>query len=209
MVFGPERPGECALNGWRIGDISMNTPAQIRASRALLGWDQLDLANAAGVDHSTIQRMERLGPEHCASATIVKVREALERAGILFLKSGLEGAGIQLTRSREFLDKLERIPSQFSEDFDQKSAANAQLENFIEETLRFYKGDVNEDQQVRAKLSQLQTTLEYEIKRRGRDRTAALCRDVCDMVFKIQTSAVIDGKPEAVLHSARAKLTSD
>src|SRR3954464_44605 len=62
-------------------ELVMNTPAQIRASRVLLGWDQHDLASAAGVDRSTIQRMEHLGPEHCERINVSKVREALEAAG--------------------------------------------------------------------------------------------------------------------------------
>jgi transcriptional regulator with XRE-family HTH domain len=164
----------------------MNTPAQIRACRVLLGWDQHDLASAAGVDRSTIQRMEHLGPEHCEPINVAKVREALQAAGIVFIKSGLEGAGVRLSRSREFLDDLIRIGSQGSEGDDQKLAAKAHLENFVLETKRFFKGDVYEDEQVRAKLRDLRTMLEHEIKRGNRDQVAGLFRHVRDLLANVE-----------------------
>jgi transcriptional regulator with XRE-family HTH domain len=164
----------------------MNTPAQIKASRVLLGWDQYDLASAAGVDRSTIQRMEHLGPEHCEPTNVSKVREALEAAGILFIKGGLEGAGVQLSRSREFLDDLIRILSQGSDDAGKK-LGKAQLDKFITETRRFFKGDVHEDEEVRKRLSDLQAMLGYEIKRRNPDRVAALCRYVSNILAEFQT----------------------
>ncbi|MFQ5764104.1 MAG: helix-turn-helix domain-containing protein, partial [Rhodospirillales bacterium] len=36
----------------------MITSTQMRAARALLGWDQKDLAQASGLSLPTIQRME-------------------------------------------------------------------------------------------------------------------------------------------------------
>jgi hypothetical protein len=148
----------------------------------LLGWDQYELAHAAGVGRSTIERMERLGPEHCTSTNVAKVRKALEAAGILFIKSGLVGAGLRLTRSREFVDDLIRIGSRGTEDGNLKMAAKAHLENFVLETKRSFKGDVNEDEQVRAKLNDLRAMLEYEMKRRNRDHIAGLCRYVCTIL---------------------------
>jgi transcriptional regulator with XRE-family HTH domain len=166
----------------------MNTPAQIRASRVLLGWDQHDLASAAGVDRSTIQRMEHLGPEHCEHANVARVRKALEAAGILFIKGGLEGAGVRLSRSREFLDDLVRIVSQGSAEVDQELAAKSHLENFVLETKRFFKGDVNEEEQVCAKLNDLRAMLEQEIKRRKRPETAGLFRYVCSILTSSATA---------------------
>ena len=166
----------------------MNTPAQIRASRVLLGWDQHDLASAAGVDRSTIQRMEHLGPEHCEHTNVARVRKALEAAGILFIKGGLEGAGVRLSRSREFLDDLIRIVSQGSAEADQELAAKSHLENFVLETKRFFKGDVNEEEQVCARLNDLRAMLEQEIKRRKRPEIAGLFRYVCSMLTSSATA---------------------
>jgi transcriptional regulator with XRE-family HTH domain len=160
----------------------MNTSNQMKACRALLRWEQKELAKASGVNRSTIQRMERLGPEHWSPANTAKVREALKKGGIIFIKSGLEGAGIRLTRSREFLDELAKIKSH-SSDVQQKSAAKAQFEHFKAETHHFFKGDVNETEQIRSKLNHLRATLEDEIERRGKDQLSFLCSYVCSIMI--------------------------
>jgi transcriptional regulator with XRE-family HTH domain len=159
---------------------AMNSSKEMRACRVLLGWRQEELAEASGVHLSTIERMERLGPEHWSATSAVKVRHALENGGIIFVKSGLEGAGIRLTRSREFLDDLAEIGSTIPADVDRKAAAKARFENFTAEIHRFYKGDANETEQIRSKLSQLRATLEFEIARRGEDQVSALYSYVCN-----------------------------
>jgi len=71
---------------------------QIRAGRALLGWDQVKLAAIAGVSAITIKRLEAAGEEiHAQFATVMKVKTAFEKAGVLFLgeESGL-GYGVRL-----------------------------------------------------------------------------------------------------------------
>jgi transcriptional regulator with XRE-family HTH domain len=166
----------------------MNTSKQIKACRVLLAWAQTDLAEASGVDRSTIQRMERLGPGHWSATNAAKVRQALENGGIIFIKSGLEGAGIRLTKSRELLEDLAEIVSNIPSDVHQKSAATARFEIFKAETHSFYKGDVYEAEQIRSKLSHLMATLEFEIKRRGQDDpVSALYSYVCS--FMTRTSA--------------------
>jgi hypothetical protein len=73
---------------------------QIRAGRALLGWDQAKLAEVAGVSIITVKRLEAAGEEiHAQFATVVKVKTAFEDAGVLFLgeESGL-GYGVRLRR---------------------------------------------------------------------------------------------------------------
>jgi transcriptional regulator with XRE-family HTH domain len=83
----------------------MISGVQIRAGRALLGWDQARLAEAAGVSVITVKRLEAAGEElHAQFATVIKVKSAFERAGVLFLgqESGL-GYGVRLrdlTRQR-------------------------------------------------------------------------------------------------------------
>ena len=75
---------------------------QIRAARALLGWDQARLARQAGVSIITVKRLEAAGEDiHAHFATILKVKTAFEDAGVLFLgeESGL-GYGVRLRPSQ-------------------------------------------------------------------------------------------------------------
>ncbi len=59
------------------------TAAQMRAARALLGIDQRQLAEMAGVSLPTIQRMEAsAGTVRGVIDTLTKLVEALDRAGI-------------------------------------------------------------------------------------------------------------------------------
>ncbi len=170
----------------------MNTSKQIKACRALLGWEQTDLAEASGVNRSTIQRMERLGRGHWSATKAAKVRQALENGGIIFIKSGLEGAGIRLTKSREFLEDLAEIGSNIPSDVHQKSAAKARFETFKAEAHSFFKGDVYETEQIRSKLRQLKATLEFEIKRRGQDPTSALYSYVCSFMTNFENLGEAD-----------------
>jgi transcriptional regulator with XRE-family HTH domain len=76
----------------------MISGVQIRAGRALLGWDQAKLAKAAGVSIITVKRLEAAGEEIRAQfGTVMKVKSAFEKAGVLFLgeESGL-GYGVRL-----------------------------------------------------------------------------------------------------------------
>jgi transcriptional regulator with XRE-family HTH domain len=77
------------------------TPAQLRAARALLGWDQRQLAEAAGLSLPTIQRMEGSdGTVRGQVDSLVKVVESLERAGVVLLAEGAPspngGRGVRL-----------------------------------------------------------------------------------------------------------------
>ena len=64
---------------------------QIRAARALLGWSQAKLAEAAGVSVITVKRLEA-SPEafHARFDIVMKVKTAAERAGVVFL-DGADG----------------------------------------------------------------------------------------------------------------------
>lgn len=67
----------------------MITPAQMRAARSLLGWDQRRLAREAGISLPTIRRME--GSEGNVRGNVdslVKVVEALDRAGVTLIAEG-------------------------------------------------------------------------------------------------------------------------
>ncbi len=68
--------------------------AQMKAARALLGWDQRQLAEASGVSLPTIRRME--ASEHNVRGnvdTLVKVVEAFERAGLVLIAEGAPSDG--------------------------------------------------------------------------------------------------------------------
>ncbi len=60
----------------------------------LLRWDQKSLAEAAGVSHVTVRRLEaRPGPLVANRSTIAKLRSALESAGIVFVEEDGDGQG--------------------------------------------------------------------------------------------------------------------
>jgi transcriptional regulator with XRE-family HTH domain len=69
---------------------------QIRAARALLAWRQEDLAKAAKVGLATIQRIEQTGGVAMANmSTLLRLQEALEKAGIRFIDAGAgQGFGV-------------------------------------------------------------------------------------------------------------------
>lgn len=88
----------------------MISGVQIRAGRALLGWDQARLAKVAGVSIITVKRLEASGEDiHAHFATVNSVKSAFENAGVMFLseESGL-GYGVRLRvrrRGRPQTDK--------------------------------------------------------------------------------------------------------
>lgn len=62
---------------------------QMKAARALLGWDQRQLANAAGVSVPTVQRMESSdGTVRGNVDTLVKIVDALANAGVVLISEG-------------------------------------------------------------------------------------------------------------------------
>lgn len=66
-------------------------------ARAALGWTSLDLAGKAGVGVNTVNRFEA-GTES-RSASVAKMRAALENAGVLFISENGEGPGVRLRKS--------------------------------------------------------------------------------------------------------------
>lgn len=73
------------------------TVEQLRAARGLLGWSQAKLAKISGVAISTIKRMEgERGPLRSSAENLVKVREALEQAGVVFIDRNGGGPGVRL-----------------------------------------------------------------------------------------------------------------
>jgi len=73
----------------------------IRAARMLLRWDQKTLAEASGVSHVTVRRLEaKPGPLVADRSTIAKLRSALESAGIVFVEDNGEGQGLRLKKAQ-------------------------------------------------------------------------------------------------------------
>lgn len=103
----------------------MITSQQMRAARALLGIDQRQLAELAGLSLPTIQRMEASdGQVRGVVDTLVKVISALERAGIEIIGENAPsvgaGRGVRLKEPRAGTT-LKPVPSML---FDQASGAN-------------------------------------------------------------------------------------
>ena len=72
----------------------MITSAQVRAARALLGIDQRQLAEMAGLSLPTIQRMEASdGQVRGIIDTLMKVIEALDAAGVELIGDNNASAG--------------------------------------------------------------------------------------------------------------------
>ena len=60
---------------------------QLRAARGLLRWSARELAERAGVNLTTIQRMERCeGDVRGTVTTLLKIQRALEAEGVEFLE---------------------------------------------------------------------------------------------------------------------------
>ncbi len=71
----------------------------VRAARMLVRWDQKALAEAAGVSHVTVRRLEaKPGPLVAEKPTIAKLRAALEGAGVIFVDENGEGPGVRLRK---------------------------------------------------------------------------------------------------------------
>jgi transcriptional regulator with XRE-family HTH domain len=75
----------------------MVTPAQCRAARGLLDWNQQDLASEAGVGIVTVRQLEA-GLNEPRRSTLEVVRQAFERAGVEFIDENGGGPGVRLKR---------------------------------------------------------------------------------------------------------------
>ena len=73
------------------------TPSQCRAARALLGWNQDDLAKAAAVSVVTVRNFEneKSTPQR---ASLSVLRAAFESAGVELIDENGGGAGVRMKR---------------------------------------------------------------------------------------------------------------
>jgi len=80
----------------------MLTSEQIRAARALIRWEQRDLAGASGVSLPSIKRLEtQPGALAAQQRTVEALRHALEAAGVEFIPENGGGAGVRLRKRAE------------------------------------------------------------------------------------------------------------
>lgn len=79
-------PADCGI---------MVSPRQIRAARALLGWSQQQLADAAIVSVNALARLEN-GKVDSRVSTLQSIERALKKAGIEFLSADKKGEGVRL-----------------------------------------------------------------------------------------------------------------
>jgi transcriptional regulator with XRE-family HTH domain len=70
----------------------MFTPAQCRAARGLIGWNQQELAEKAGVGIVTVHQLEA-GLSQPRRATLDTIRRALAAAGVEFIDENGSGPG--------------------------------------------------------------------------------------------------------------------
>lgn len=75
----------------------MITPEQSRAARGLLGWNQQDLADRAGIGIVTVHQMEA-GVTQPRRATLDVIRRAFESAGVEFIDENGGGPGVRLRK---------------------------------------------------------------------------------------------------------------
>jgi hypothetical protein len=77
----------------------------VRAARALLRWEQRDLAGASSVSLPTIKRLEaKPGLMSAHLSTVVALKTALERAGIEFIDENGGGPGVRLRKRQRTRD---------------------------------------------------------------------------------------------------------
>ena len=78
----------------------MITGEQVTAARVLLNWSQFTLANSAGLDFYVIIDCEA-GRHEPNPEDKVKIKRALEAAGIVFIPQNGGCAGVRLLRPSE------------------------------------------------------------------------------------------------------------
>lgn len=82
----------------------MLSSEQIRAARALLRWEQKDLAAASGVSLPSLKRLETQPGALAAHArTVEAIEGAFNGAGVIFLAEGDTtdgGAGVRLAKPK-------------------------------------------------------------------------------------------------------------
>jgi transcriptional regulator with XRE-family HTH domain len=89
----------------------MLTGEQVRAARVLLGWTRAKLAETAALGLATVQRIEaQSGQVHGMLDTVLKLKNALEAAGIIFIEEDeMAGVGVRLAKSKPSKGRKRRM----------------------------------------------------------------------------------------------------
>jgi transcriptional regulator with XRE-family HTH domain len=66
---------------------------QVKMARAALGWNVIETASRAGVAPNTVTRYEN-GTDSYGN-TLLKLRRAFEKAGLVFIDGNGEGPGVR------------------------------------------------------------------------------------------------------------------
>jgi len=83
--------------------MSILTSEVIRAARALLRWDQRNLAKASSISLPTIKRLEsKAGVLEAHTSTVEALTRAFETAGVEFIDENGGGAGVRLRKRQRF-----------------------------------------------------------------------------------------------------------
>jgi hypothetical protein len=99
------------------------TSEQIRAARALLRWEQRDLAAASKIPLPAIESMEAVrGPLAAQAGSIEAIIAAISAAGVDFIEENGGGAGVRLRKpqSPAISDEaaLPEMPERAADDYD-------------------------------------------------------------------------------------------
>ena len=74
----------------------MITSAQIRAARGMLNWSRKNLAEHSGVSFASMMRLESFeGVPASNFKTLESVKQAFEKAGVEFIGTPEDGAGVR------------------------------------------------------------------------------------------------------------------
>ena len=80
------------------GILDMLEIEQLRAARGLLGWSQSELAAHAGMSLPTVKRVEAGTGPRVSDEARIKLRRALESAGVEFIEENGGGPGVRLRK---------------------------------------------------------------------------------------------------------------
>ena len=81
----------------------MILPQQIKAARSLLGWSQIDLAQATSLGVATVKRIEVAHDVIRGRAeNLWRIEKALENGGVIFIPADeTAGPGVRLKREAD------------------------------------------------------------------------------------------------------------
>ena len=78
------------------------TSEVVRAARALLRWEQRDLAQGSSVSLPTIKRLEsKPGILTAHASTVAALKRTLESAGVEFIAENGGGPGVRLRKAKK------------------------------------------------------------------------------------------------------------